>query len=212
MKYTPIFYTSIGIVDVKENTDILQKYNGEWVRTKKEGAKGLISSMSRDNRVLESYPEIKKFLLNYFISLSSDILGLDQKFAISTSWLTKTEKSDETFLHNHRNSFWSGVYYYGEEYGEDSFLEFTNPLQERIKDNCFYMIPTKETKFSMMNADNPAIRVESKKNKLILFPSYIKHKIIHGNDNSLRYSLAFNIVPIGKYGLSDSTYDTSWFN
>ena len=212
MDYTPIFFTSIGIVDVKENTDILQQYNGEWMRTRKEGAKGLTSSMSCNYRVLESYPEIKKILLNYFISLSSDILGLDQKFAMSTSWLTKTEKGDETFLHNHRNSFWSGVYYYGEEYGEDSCIEFTNPLQERIKDNCFAIVPAKETKFSSMNADNPAIRVEARKNKLILFPSYIKHKIIQGNDNSPRYSLAFNIVPIGKYGRTDSSYDTSWFD
>ena len=26
-----------------------------------------------------------------------------------------------------------------------------------------------------------------------------------------RHSLAFNIVPIGKYGEYDSSYDTNWF-
>ena len=31
------------------------------------------------------------------------------------------------------------------------------------------------------------------------------------NSKSPRHSLAFNLIPIGKYGSSDSTYDTGWF-
>ena len=50
------------------------------------------------------------------------------------------------------------------------------------------------------------------KNQLILFPSYLKHRICEQKSDKTRYSLAFNIVPIGGYGYGDSQYNTEWFN
>ncbi len=40
--------------------------------------------------------------------------------------------------------------------------------------------------------------------KLILFPSYLVHKIGKQKADKPRYSLAFNIVPIAPYGVADS--------
>ena len=47
---------------------------------------------------------------------------------------------------------------------------------------------------------------------LVLFPSYLNHKILEHKSEFPRYSLAFNIVPIGEYVDEDSTYNTSWFH
>ena len=44
----------------------------------------------------------------------------------------------------------------------------------------------------------------------MFFPSHLKHYVTTHNNSKTRYSLAFNIVPIGLYGDRDSTYDTSW--
>ena len=48
------------------------------------------------------------------------------------------------------------------------------------------------------------------KNGLVLFPSYLKHKILKHDSDIPRYSLAFNIVPVGHYGTGDAQYDTKW--
>ena len=48
------------------------------------------------------------------------------------------------------------------------------------------------------------------KNLLLLFPSYLSHRIGDYKGKTPRYSLAFNVVPIGEYGQSDSTYNTEW--
>ena len=126
-------------------------------------------------------------------------------FEITTSWLTKCEKGEESTLHLHGNSFWSGIYYYGENYCESSPIEFENPLVNHIRDYGFYVIPEKATQYNKL-----VERVLPTKNMLIMFPSYLKHRIgTHTSDIS-RYSLAFNIVPIGHYGGGDSQYDTKW--
>ena len=45
---------------------------------------------------------------------------------------------------------------------------------------------------------------------LLFFPSYLRHKINIHKISKIRKSLAFNIIPVGKYGEGDSSHDTSW--
>ena len=42
---------------------------------------------------------------------------------------------------------------------------------------------------------------------LILFPSYLEHKIGYNDSEKNRISLAFNINPFGKTGTIDSEYN-----
>ena len=197
-----IFGTPIGLVKIEQNTDILQFSNIDYKTVSDILIQGKPVSGSR---ILESYPEIKKILLDHFISFSDGVLGLNCNFEITTSWLTKCEKGEESRLHLHGNSFWSGVYYYGENYCESSSIEFEHPLINHIRDYGFYVIPEKETQYNKL-----AQRVIPSKNMLVLFPSYLKHRIVTHTSDIPRYSLAFNIVPIGHYGGGDSQYDTKW--
>ena len=50
-----------------------------------------------------------------------------------------------------------------------------------------------------------------KKNMVIFFPSYLEHSILNNTSKKPRHSLAFNLIPFGKYGVGDSTYNTEWF-
>ena len=199
-----LFETCIAVVKIQENTDILQTYDVEWYD---EGWKEYgCSRASKSLRVLESYPEIKKILLDTFTSFSSEILGLENKFEISTSWITKCEKGDNSPLHSHGNCFWSGICYYGEKYCTSSSLIFQHPLFDYIKNYGCSVDPKRKTRANkMIEIITPS------KNTLILFPSYLKHGIQTHKSNFHRYSLAFNIVPIGEYGSHDNTYNTSWF-
>ena len=200
-----IFGIPIALVTVEENTDILQFYDG-WKEAHPHKKSINHTTVSKDIRILESYPEIKKILLDQFISFSYQVLGLNNQFEISTSWLTKTVKGESAFTHAHSNCFWSGVYFYGEKYCESSPLVFENPLKSTLLTGIF-PYPTRATDHNKFEYE-----LLPCKNTLVLFPSYLKHKILEHKSEFPRYSLAFNIVPIGEYGVEDSTYNTSWFH
>ena len=60
----------------------------------------------------------------------------------------------------------------------------------------------------MLSATSWSIKPEVK--KMILFPSYLEHAILEHNEDTIRYSLAFNLYPVGEYGIGDSTHNTDW--
>ncbi len=49
--------------------------------------------------------------------------------------------------------------------------------------------------------------------RLCLFPSYLRHKVEKNESDVTRYSLAFNILPKGRWNVqdSDSMIDSAWF-
>ena len=155
--------------------------------------------VSKDRRILERYPILKEILLNKFYGfIKESNLNYNNKFDISTSWLTKSENKQQCVKHSHKNCFYSGVYYYGDRYDSNcGDLILINPLNALTD---FLLQP--EIKFGI----NP------QPGGVIFFPSYIQHKFKSNYSNNPSYSLAFNIVPLGFYGEGDSSYDTSWFN
>ena len=190
----PLFATPLMHVKVRENTDQLQK-SYEYVTTETN----FKNSMSKDIRILKKFPRIEKIFLNYFDKIAKEVFLYDETFRITTSWITKTEDT-QSELHSHKNSFYSGVYYF-DEYSEDSgSLQFKSPL---FSHSDFSLIPKK---WNIMN--NNSWTISPEKNLLVFFPSYLEHRIINNKDK--RRSLAFNIVPIGGYGTGDSSMDTSW--
>ena len=68
-----IFGIPIALVKVEENTDILQFYDG-WKEAHPHKKSINHTTVSKDLRILESYPEIKKILLDQFISFSYQVL------------------------------------------------------------------------------------------------------------------------------------------
>tara|TARA_B100000131_G_scaffold166791_1_gene161232 strand:+ start:1672 stop:2292 length:621 start_codon:yes stop_codon:yes gene_type:complete len=159
-------------------------------------------SGNNEYRVLEKYPKIKKLFLEIFEEYANVSLGYQNKFEITSSWITKTTKSVSSAFHNHKNCAFSGVYYF-DEYDKDSAtIGFLNPLS----DLSSYMLNTRE--LNPVNANYVAIEPSEK--CLIFFPSYLKHRINAHKSDKPRYSLAFNIVPVGDYGSGDSIHKASW--
>jgi uncharacterized protein (TIGR02466 family) len=180
----PLFSSPLILSSVDEDTEELHRYKD-----------------IEDYRVLENIPNVKNILLQKFKDILPD-LGYDNEFMISTSWFKKIEKGSLDRLHYHKNSFYSGVYYF-DEYDENSGgIEFMNPLLT----NADYQInPKNPNQYNIVYAQLPV-----KRKKLILFPSFLQHRILYHNSGNNRYSLAFNIIPLGKYGTLDSSIDTSW--
>ena len=68
-----IFGTPIGFVKVEQNTDILQSTNNNFEMIDDKSLSWKPSKVSKNMRVLESYPEIKRILLDHFISFADGV-------------------------------------------------------------------------------------------------------------------------------------------
>ena len=202
MESLPLFPSPVLKLYVEENTDQLNKHieKADFIRTTAFGSNW--SYTSSDVRLLKKYPRIEKILLNKFKRVAKENFYYKNDFVISTSWMAKTDPGGYSQMHMHKNSFYSGVYYFDEYDNDSSALEFENPLTAYPD---FQLIPTE---FNIMNSNSWKIWPE--KNLLVLFPSYLRHGVLKNKSNETRYSLAFNIVPVGKYGEGDSAYDLAW--
>ena len=161
------------------------------------------SAVNKNLRVLESYPKIKNILTDAFNKVAFNTLNCKNNFIITTSWITNTGPGEKSHIHNHKNSFYSGVYFFDKTYDENiGNLCFENPV------NDFTSFAVNFTDFNHLNAGLKTVTPEPK--KLILFPSYLRHFVGINQSKKNRKSLAFNIVPVGQYGSGDSFIDLSW--
>ena len=193
----PAFSSVIATDTIWENTNVLKK-------EKNFAYNNLQNNSGKNFKILEKYPKVKNILLNKFKKFSKEKLNYTENFAISTSWITILEKGDQSQQHCHKNSFYSGVYYFDEyEQGEGGKLEFQTPL---INFPDFYLIPEK---WNSLNTR--VIEITPVKNLLVLFPSYLLHRVLPYHGTSLRKSLAFNIIPIGDHGENDSFSNNQLF-
>jgi uncharacterized protein (TIGR02466 family) len=151
------------------------------------------SLISKKLNILNDMPILKKqisFCIKAFIEHE---LSYDFKFKLLNSWATKTFKNGFSHKHYHSHSFISGVYY---PVGNPGFnIEFTKKYI-----NKFWNMPVKNS--NVYNVDN--LKITAQNNMLILFLSDLDHTMLPNTSEDIRYSISFNCVPIGKFGLVDS--------
>ena len=73
---------------------------------------GWSGNANTDLHVLDGYPEIKQQFENEMRTFLHEKMGYGCELKMTTSWFTLMEPGMEGQMHYHRNSFYSGVYYY----------------------------------------------------------------------------------------------------
>ena len=165
---------------------------------------GLKETIDFEFRVLEQFPKIKQMFTHISNRLIKEGLNYDNQLEISSSWFTKTHKGEQSPMHDHKNCVFSAVYYYGDYDDKVGNLIFKNPI---VNLTSYRLNVGKSNKFNTYD-----IEVTPQSGSLLIFPSYVSHKIdVHKSDVP-RLSLAFNMVPVGQYGIGDSQADTSWIS
>jgi len=156
------------------------------------------SERSLNLTVLKDFPKLELNLLEKFLQFNDQYLKHSSDFKITTSWITKTGKNQQSTIHSHKNSFYSGVLYFDDtiNMNETGKLELINMDTSEI-------FPGYLKEFNDYNSSIWSIFPQ--KNLIILFPSNTFHKISLHKSTIPRYSLAFNIFPVGDIGLSDSS-------
>ena len=165
---------------------------------------GLKETIDFEFRVLEQFPKMKQMFTHISNRLIKEGLNYDNKLEISSSWFTKTHKGEQSPMHDHKNCVFSAVYYYGDYDDKVGNLIFKNPI---VNLTSYRLNVDKSNKFNTYD-----IEITPQSGSLLIFPSYVSHKIdVHKSDIP-RLSLAFNMVPVGQYGIGDSQADTSWIS
>lgn len=131
--------------------------------------------------------DINFFIKDYFDTI---IETTDKIFPyITQSWLNYTEQNGFHHLHNHPNSYVSGVLYLDVK-KNDSITFYKN-------DNNDIFSLNRDT-YNAFNSSSWTVPV--KNNQILLFPSYLKHAVLNKDSSGTRISLAFNTFIKGTFG------------
>jgi len=147
------------------------------------------SFLSKSVKLLEN-KKLKKEKQIFLIAIQQylNVLGYKQKFKILNSWSTKVEKNYNSQVHVHTNTWLSGVYYTQ----DNSSIEFI----KNWANSSFFNLEFNNSK-NIYSSTKWDLKV--KKNTLLIFPSELQHKIKKNLLKENRYSIAFNILPIGSF-------------
>ena len=193
----PLFPHTLALCTLNQtdiDSDALEYVKGrDYTSTSFEAAHSK-SKSSTSYDVLEELPKLKSSILRRFYLFKDKYLFYTKNdFVITTSWSTRTRKGDYSKFHNHQNSFYSGVFYFGGD-ADTAKIRFNNPYRRTLW--------VESTKLNELNMEQ--FRITPHKNLLIFFPSYIDHAIQEHQSDTVRYSIAFNLMPVGQLGMEDS--------
>lgn len=189
--YEPFRYT-LYVGTVKESLEELRNCD-DYAESTHQKDRGDTRLGLPNFNVLDSLPYTKKLLESYIHKALHSNYRYTNDFRITTSWITNNEQGDTIRHHHHKNCWYSGVLYHGDYDDTSGSLVFKNPISDQAR-------------FDVDSDPNPmrdSIAIPPRKNLLILFPSSITHYCYEINRS--RVSLAFNILPVGELGQSDST-------
>jgi uncharacterized protein (TIGR02466 family) len=197
----PLFSHPLSIYMVDEEIDILKSIDDVSFKSIKQHTSSSIAPtyISKDLKILESYPDAKNIIEKYFNHYKNDVLNYNStNFKMTTSWITKTIKNSMSHYHSHKNSLYSGVLYLSDSGENVAPIEFTK------SNNCDNIFITPD-EYNVYNSDE--YKLYPQKNMIIFFPSNTMHRIGLHLSNEERYSVSFNFFPVGEIGEDDSSME-----
>jgi len=195
MQIEPIFPQAvIGLNKLKVDYNKVLKYieNIEFERTNPSIQKEAEVYISKNHNILENISDLKNQICNSVKNYLNNIMKLKMDFQFTTSWVTKTFSNGYSQEHKHPNSFLSGVYY---PIGNENFK-----IKFHKEKNIW---GTEQIEINDLNADWYNFNI-TENSVLILFPSNLRHSIEKNLSDKIRYSIAFNTLPLGEMGTGDS--------
>jgi len=148
------------------------------------------SYISKNNKILkDKFLSKEKKIFETSIKNYLKVLHYTKKFKILNSWGTKTGLNGESLSHVHSNTWISAVYY-------PQFNESFSIIFEKNMEGFMYNVDFDDNNsiYSLKE-----FKVMPQENTLLIFPSHLSHKIAKNTSDRLRYSLSFNINPIGTF-------------
>lgn len=153
-----------------------------------------------EHKKLSKLKQLIKSETDYFVH---EILGVqdDLDFEIQNSWINKHVKGQDNSVHWHSNAMLSGVYYPLANPNDGDILF----KRSHTYYNLFYDTVRVEFKEGYNNQFNTDLyNITPVSGDLIIFPSHLEHMVVPNENDSERYSLAFNLFARGTVGAGTS--------
>jgi|TARA_R110000796_G_C14328853_1_gene408858 uncharacterized protein (TIGR02466 family) len=182
----PLFSKPLMAFSLEIDNNKIFKHIKKLSYRKNTTAKGCYATLSMKILENSNLKKEKNIFLNA-IQEYLNFLGYENKFKILNSWATKVKPDFESHPHVHTNTWLSGVYYTQ----NNSSIEFIRNWHN----TSFFELPYKKNNIYSSNNWN----VTAQKKTLLLFPSELQHKVKFNILKKDRYSLAFNILPVGSF-------------
>lgn len=184
MQQINLFATPIWIFDTDEN----RLGNREILDFMQNGKFGAPSKNQRSNRIGARYEfdfmkDLPKSITQYFIQCLKQVIKDDFLISIE-SWINLHGYGGYNISHIHPGYLLSGVYYVKAGVGSGSLvLEDPRPQTRYAANHVF-----------LKHIDpNSEIKITPKEGKLILFPSWLSHRVTENQDTEDRVSISINV-------------------
>jgi uncharacterized protein (TIGR02466 family) len=156
---------------------------------------GNVTSINKYILELPKLAKLKKDLLRsvneYFKTTVNPVDGIE--IYITQSWFNITNNTQYHHLHNHPNSYISGVFYVSGE-GEADKISFSTPHRPYLLDINFNGWNLSNSKTWWLPANTGDI---------VMFPSTLEHYVLTPTSSTPRMSIAFNTFLRGNLGNND---------
>ena len=188
---TPLVKTNIGRSFTKEEMDCI--LNIPLKPTKVNNNETHAQSLNFDVATTLGLPELKdirKFCDTQFKIYMEEIEGIDTTRApleITQAWVNRIVPQGYHPIHNHKNSFLSGVLYI--KCLPNDSIQFSNTT--RMFDT---MLEWPKNKITDANAEGITVFVEE--GDFIIFPSLVPHQVGINDTDDVRISLSCDTFPV----------------
>jgi uncharacterized protein (TIGR02466 family) len=142
------------------------------------------------------FKEVQQEIIEICLEYTRAIFHEVKRIGICNSWGNVVGFNENIRYHSHDNSYISGVLYLT----DGSQLNILNPTGSEIY-GCFAPNKNKggntEENFRSWDSFN----VPPKPGRIVIFPSGLKHSVLPSGSQEKRYSIAFNAIPLGNFGI-----------
>lgn len=195
MELVDLFPKTIAVADLKTLTpDLIAKAIDHIALTSDNPVAG-DGGFTSDQQLLERvmFREVKQEILGLCREFANAYSHLIEDIQICNSWGNVVRQNDTIRLHRHSNSYISGSFY----------LTDGSPFNivDAERTNLFGgFLPEcrQDGNFRSMESFN----ITPRPGRIILFPASLMHCVLVSKSAEPRYSIAFNAIPVGRFGPS----------
>lgn len=181
-----LFFHSIYMLDADGLSDAL----GDYTKYR-EVTSPASPEVKSDFHAEPEFAPLTRLILTEITGICREIFEYsdEYEYEITQMWMNCLKPGQAHHIHTHHNTLWSGVFYLNGEYQEFPGINFENPFYKH-----FVLTYKRLNAYNGNNWEFP-----SKKDRLILFPSYMRHWVEPNRTAKERWGMSFNVIARGRY-------------
>lgn len=159
---------------------------------KREEEKTYSTMLSNSSHILDddNLINIRNTKLKYIDYYLNNVLGIDNKFIMTSSWLTMNQNGSSHERHSHGNVILSSVLYFCENLSDEPMSSFY--ISQSGLKHIFQNFQFEYKIINFNEYNSTSLTIPTKSNLLVIFPGWMLHGSEPMNSNTKRYCIGSN--------------------